>query len=98
MIDAADVELDALARMVQNHVPDQPWGRWGNAPVPIEIYFNAAGADPAQPWSVKFVTGLKGGNRQWAWASGGTLTEALRGARHKQVTATPTRPDPRGSR
>jgi hypothetical protein len=89
-------EQGALARMVQNHVPEQPWGHRGNAPVPIEIYFDAAGADPAQPWSVKFVTGLKGENRRWAWASGGTLTEALRGARHKQLAAAPPRVDPGG--
>jgi hypothetical protein len=83
-----DSEQDALARAVQGHVPHQPWSRWGNEPVPVEITFTGH-SDPDAPWSVKFVTGLKGGNRKWAYASGATLTTALRAARAKQLGGEP---------
>jgi hypothetical protein len=78
-------ELDGLIRLVQNHVPDQPWGRWGNAPVPVEISYND---EVPEPWRVKFVAGLRGRaerrTRAWGYAAGTTLTAALTEARRVQ--------------
>jgi hypothetical protein len=83
--------LGDLAWDVQNHAPDQPWGRHGTQPVPVEITYDRdqdyAGR---KPWAVRFVTDVKNGRRVWGHATGATLTAALDAARDVQRTARPT--------
>ncbi len=64
-------DLSAKARRVWRFVPDQPWSRAGNAPVPVEIAYSEHG------WSVRFVKAVRGGKRVWAVAAGETLEAAL---------------------
>lgn len=72
--------VELLASLVQNHVPEQPWGSYGNDPVPVEMWFNN------DRWTVRFVLGLSGtgSKRRWGSARGGTLEEALKSARSQQ--------------
>lgn len=71
--------VELLASLVQNHVPKQPWGPYGNDPVPVEMWFD-------RDWTVRFVLGLSGtgSKRRWGRANGSTLEEALRKARSQQ--------------
>ena len=76
--------VNELACRVQYHVPQQPWGRWGDAPVPVELWFDA-GSDGRSPhWRLRFVTGLKNGKRTWGHAEGKTVEAALAAARELQ--------------
>lgn len=72
-----------LAKAVQCHVSSQPWGSWGNDPVPLEIYFDVRNKEP---WAVGYVIGLNrtGTKRRWARAAGKTLDQALLRARRAQ--------------
>lgn len=76
------ISLSQLARRVQNHVPVQPWSRLGDRPVPLEIGFDM---DEAEPWFVRYVTGVRGSQRRWSVKRGRTLKEALERARAHQL-------------
>jgi len=77
----ADIIGDLInvgAKRAQEIVPSQPWGRNGNAPIPLEIYFDAR--DPAgsgQRWSIKYVSAVQGSRRVYSWAHGRTILDAL---------------------
>jgi hypothetical protein len=73
--DEAASLLDVLAYDVQHIVRKQPWGRNGDEPVPVEIFFDWD--RKPEPWAVKFVVGLRNSQRKWSWARGATLREAL---------------------
>lgn len=79
---------NALAKEVQNHVPEQPWGYYGDKPVPLQIWFNADNIGD-EPWTVKFVLALSktGNQRVWRFANGRTLDLALEHAREIQKQA-----------
>ena len=78
-------DLNDLARAVQQHVLLQPWGRYGDLPIPLEVMFNGNEEDGGPRWSVRFVTGVKGDRRIWGRTAAPTLTGALELARAKQT-------------
>jgi hypothetical protein len=79
----ADADLaDAVCR----HVEHQPWGRCGNDPVPVEIWYHTrANAGHPAFWVVRFVVAVKGSTRKFGRATGPTLREALTAARAQQT-------------
>lgn len=94
-------ELDALARAVQDHIPEQPWSRRGNDPLPVQIEYDAHAAPGLAPWWVRFVVAVKPGGapegkRAWATVRGDTLSAALTAARAAQRAARPTLMDTLG--
>lgn len=76
--------INILAREIQEHVKVQPWGDYGDSPVPLQIGFNA---ENEYPWTVKYVSDLYGTplKRRWRYAMGNTLEEALQNARRAQT-------------
>lgn len=85
--------IEDLAKSVQCHVPWQPWGSYGNEPVPLEIYYSARASHgvSSPPWAVGFVLGLNStkSKRRWGRATGETLEEALTNARNQQLRERP---------
>jgi hypothetical protein len=77
-----------LAREIQAHVPHQPWGRNGNDPVDVELWYDAGKGDRA--WRVRFVVALKGGRRVYETAGGRTVEAALEAARKAQLARGPS--------
>lgn len=84
-------ELNDLADSVQNHVRWQPWGSYGNEPVPIQIYYDSTKGNRA--WGVNFVLALNRtkSKRVWGSANGSTLEDALLDARRQQWAQGPQR-------
>jgi hypothetical protein len=83
MADLHEEDLNKLAALVQTHVTGQPWGRHGNNPVPIELFYNHR--DHATAWTVRHVLRVKGTHRHWGYASGPTILAALKAARASQT-------------
>jgi hypothetical protein len=79
---------DALAELVCRHVEPQPWGRDGNQPVPVEIWYHCGGVERLPWWAVRFVVSVKGATRKYGRQTGGTLREALLAARAQQTGST----------
>lgn len=73
--------VNDLAHQVQHVVPVQPWGHYGDSPVPIQIWYDDTRSD-GKPWTIKFVRALNksGHARLWARGSGRTIDEALQDA------------------
>lgn len=78
------MSTNELAKEVQYHVPEQPWGYHGNAPEPLQIWFNAKNG--GEPWNVRFVLKLNspGTKRIWGNTRGATIAMALENARKMQ--------------
>lgn len=76
-----DLTTDMLAKLVQNHIPVQPYRQ---APDALTVYYNSRWAEP---WTVRFVVGLNGTmtRRVWATVAGATLHQALAAARLRQT-------------
>jgi hypothetical protein len=79
----ADAQLvDDVCR----HVEQQPWGRDGNSPVPVEIWYHTrSGSGQQSYWAVRFVVAVKGATRKYGRTTGATLREALTAARAQQI-------------
>lgn len=71
---------------VCRHVEHQPWGRDGNQPVPVEIWYHTrTHTEHASYWVVRFVVAAKGSRRKYGRTTGATLREALTAAREQQT-------------
>jgi hypothetical protein len=70
--------IRSLAEAVRCHVPVQPWSRYGDDPVPVEMSWDG------KKWAVRFVTAVSQGRRQWKTATGTTPDAALDAARRIQ--------------
>lgn len=77
--------LNELARRVQCHVPEWPWGRYGDRPPPLGLSYDADRA----LWFVKFAVSLKNGRAKWGYANGPTVLAALQAARDIQAGGGP---------